>query len=297
MTKERTAAIELIPIDQIAVVNPRSRGQLKFKQIVDNIAHLGLKKPITVTPRRGRNGEARYDLVCGQGRLEAMRALGQAEIPALVVEANREELMLMSLAENLARRVRTAPELMAAIGKLREQGYTFSQIAKKTDLTVGYIKGIMRLLNKGENRLLRAVEQAEIPISIAVTIASSDEKDVQRALADAYASNKLRGKGLLRARRLVEARRARGKRLGRSGKRAGRHLNGEKLVREYEKETARQRIVIKQAQVCDTKLRFVVASLRQLFEDPEFVSLVRAEGLGKVPQHLAEQLRGAAETT
>ena len=170
MTKERSTEIEMIPIDQIVVVNPRGRGKIKFKQIVDNIANLGLKKPITVAPRRSRNGGPQYYLVCGQGRLEAFQALGQREVPAFVVKASKDEAMLMSLAENLARRVRSAPELMAGIATLKDRGYTHAEIAKKTDLTTTYVQGILRLLSKGEERLLRAVEKEEIPISIAANL-------------------------------------------------------------------------------------------------------------------------------
>jgi ParB family chromosome partitioning protein len=37
-----------------------------------------------------------YDLVCGQGRLEAFVALGQTEIPAIIKDASREECFLMA---------------------------------------------------------------------------------------------------------------------------------------------------------------------------------------------------------
>ncbi len=109
-------------------MNPRARGRVKFKQIVDNIANIGLKKPITVTPRRPKNGTPQYDLVCGQGRLEAFQALGQTRGPCLRRRGKpKDELMLMSLAENLARRVRSAPELMTAIAALKERGYTYAR--------------------------------------------------------------------------------------------------------------------------------------------------------------------------
>jgi ParB family chromosome partitioning protein len=45
--------IELIPIERITVINPRVRNKKIFKEIVENIAELGLKRPITVT-RPGR---------------------------------------------------------------------------------------------------------------------------------------------------------------------------------------------------------------------------------------------------
>ncbi len=74
-------SVELIPVDQITVVNPRVRNMKIFRDIVANIEKIGLKRPITVTRRQHPEGP-RYDLVCGQGRLEAYRALGQTDIPA-----------------------------------------------------------------------------------------------------------------------------------------------------------------------------------------------------------------------
>lgn len=296
MNAERTTQIEMIPIERIAVVNPRARGRVKFKQIVDNIANLGLKKPITVAPRRTKDGTPQYELVCGQGRLEAFKALGQKEVPAFVVQASKDERMLMSLAENLARRVRSSPELLAGIATLKERGYTHAQIAEKTDLDTSYVQGVLRLLGKGEERLLRAVEYQQIPLSIAITIASSSEADVQRALAEAYTKNALRGKDLLKARRLIELRRAHGKRLRGTGRRRSSALTADALLKEYEKETARQRLLVKQAKVCETKLLFVIASLRQLLGDAEFVSILREQAMDEVPQHLSEQIFGKRKT-
>ena len=67
----------MVPIDRITVINPRVRNKKVFKQITSNIAELGLKRPITVTRREDADGP-RYDLVCGQGRLEAYQVLGQS---------------------------------------------------------------------------------------------------------------------------------------------------------------------------------------------------------------------------
>lgn len=64
----KTAAIRMIPINAIAILNPRTRNKRIFQELVTSIAHLGLKKPITVAERPDESG---YDLVCGQGRLEA----------------------------------------------------------------------------------------------------------------------------------------------------------------------------------------------------------------------------------
>jgi ParB family chromosome partitioning protein len=98
---ESPQKIRTIPIRDISILNPRARTKKVFNELVKSIANLGLKKPITVSARSDGSG---YDLVCGQGRLEAFAALGQEEIPAIVVSASVEECFVMSLVENLARR-------------------------------------------------------------------------------------------------------------------------------------------------------------------------------------------------
>ena len=78
----------------------------------------------------------RYDLVCGQGRLEAYQALGQREIPALVVDADTEDCMVMSLVENLARRQHRAIDLLRDIQGLKRRGYNDTAIAGKLACTI-----------------------------------------------------------------------------------------------------------------------------------------------------------------
>ncbi len=278
--------IVMIPIDRITVVNPRSRGREKFKQIVGNISNLGLKKPITVAERPTNNGSPRYDLVCGQGRLEAYKLLGETEVPAFVVEATKDELLLMSLAENLARRSYRSNELMREIAALKDRGHNYAEIAKITDLQLSYVKGIIRLVNKGEDRLIRAVEKNQIPLSIAVTIASSDHEEVQEALREAYEKSTLRGKELLRARKLIEQRRVRGVRS--AGGRAS-TMTADGLMKRYQEEVSKQRREINKAKVTETRLLFVRSALKRLLQDASFVQVLRDEALDEMPQVLVDQ--------
>ena len=46
MVAQTMQTAELIPIDKISVVNPRVRNRKVFDEIVENIAELGLKRPI-----------------------------------------------------------------------------------------------------------------------------------------------------------------------------------------------------------------------------------------------------------
>lgn len=295
MNERRDSKVRMIPIDHIIVLNPRERAQRKFKQIVDNIAALGLKKPVTVTPKEpDESGEGFFYLVCGQGRVEACEILGQKEIPALVVDVSKEELLLMSLVENLARRQHSPIELVRDIGELRNRGYSFNEIAEKTALDVGYVRGIVKLLKQGEERLLHAVENGQIPVTIAVTIASSDDHQIQKALTEAYEKNTLRGNRLLAARRLVEKRKTNGKGIHTGPHKEVDAVSSQKLLATYQRETARQRVIIQKAKVYETRLLFVVSALRQLLEDENFITLLRAESLDSLPSYLSQQIYGEA---
>jgi ParB family chromosome partitioning protein len=206
-----TLTVEMIPINQINILNPRSRSKIVFQSIVSNISNLGLKRPITVARRLDATDGKEYDLVCGQGRLEAFIALGQNEIPAIIKEASREECLLMSLVENIARRQLRPIELLREISNLRARGYTSAEIAQKIDVHKSYVTGIIHLLKNGEERLVTAVEKGRIPLYVAMQIANADEQGIQKALHQAYEEKSLRGSKLLTVRRLIEIRKAKGK--------------------------------------------------------------------------------------
>ena len=63
--------VTLVPINRIEILNSRDRNMKVFEEIVDNIRAIGFKKPITVAERSGEDGQPRYALVCGEGRLNA----------------------------------------------------------------------------------------------------------------------------------------------------------------------------------------------------------------------------------
>jgi len=282
--------VEMIPIELVTVVNPRVRNRKVFKTVTENIGEIGLKRPITVTQRQHHDG-IRYELVCGQGRLEAYRALGQREIPALVVDADTEDCMVMSLIENLARRQHRAIDLLHDIQGLKQRGYSEAEVAEKTGLTIEYVRGVTRLLETGEHRLLRAVEAGQIPVSVAAQIAGADDEGVQQALQQAYESKELRGRRFLLAKRLVEQRRRRGRGLeSRARVRSTAGMSSAALVRAYREDVDKKRLLIRKAEAARDRLVFVTETLRTLLSDENFITLLRAEGLDTLPRKLAERM-------
>lgn len=281
--------VEMIPIARITVVNPRIRNKKHFKEIITNIGQVGLKRPITVTRRMAAGGPF-YDLVCGQGRLEAFKALGQQEVPALVVNANHEDCLVASIVENCARRQHRAIDLLLDIGAMKGRGHSVPEIARMTGLSGEYVYAVVRLLEKGEERLLRAVETAQIPFSVALEIAEAEDHDIQAALQTAYEKKLLRGKKLMIAKRIVEQRRQRGKGLKYNVKPKSRPLSSEALLKAFQEDVDRKRILIRRAETARARLLFIIGALRKLLADEQFSGMLAEEGLISLPEALASRI-------
>jgi ParB family chromosome partitioning protein len=281
--------IESIPISEIRVINPRTRDKRKFQIIVGSIQAIGLKKPITVSRHAPNSDGTQYDLICGQGRMEAMLALGETTIPAIVTEASKEEQYLMSLIENLARKPPSNRDLVREVRVLMERKYTTRVIAQKLGLDRAYIHGVVQLVRQGEESLVAAAEAGRLPITIAVQIASGNDHEVQKALAEAYEKGDLRGGRLSAVKRIISQRIAK---LRRDGKeiQAKRNLTGNALVREYQRQIREQKILVRKANSTKEQLLLLVSALRQVLADAHFVTLLQAEDLADMPEQLAIRL-------
>lgn len=98
----------------ITVVNPRARNKRQHREIV-NIKAIGLKRPITVSRRDTADGPGL--LLVAKGGWKPFR-YRQPEIPAVVIKAARQ-CLVMSLVENIARRIPRPIDLMREVGALR----------------------------------------------------------------------------------------------------------------------------------------------------------------------------------
>ena len=98
---EREGLVRELPVDGIKAnrfqprhaVDPASLAELK-----DSIGANGLLQPVVV-----RQIEAGYELVAGERRWRAIRALGWKKIPAVVRDVDDRTLLTLALVENLQR--------------------------------------------------------------------------------------------------------------------------------------------------------------------------------------------------
>jgi len=284
--------VKMIPIEQIRILNPRHRDKKKFELIVQSIRKLGLKKPIQVSSRATDEAEGEgFDLVFGQGRLEAFMALGFKKIPAIVVQISKEDRLLRSLVENMARRLPSPMELINEIHRLKAQGDNNSDIGRKLDIDRPTIIGLIALKKAGEERLLDAALNGKIPLGVAIDIAKTDGVETQRALLKAYEKKQLNQASIRDIKKLMEQRRFMGKQRGSGGRGSRKNRpSAENLVSAYRRESEKRKLLVRKARLCEERLLFVVTAFGKLTANEHFVTLLRAESLATMPKVLGEKV-------
>jgi len=282
--------IEIISIAQIHIANPRPRSRGRWQMMVANIREVGLKKPITVVRRKEPDAEGKqFDLVCGQGRIEAFVALGETAIPAIITEATREDQFLMSLVENIARRPPSNRDIIREVRSLRERNNNVADIARKLGMERMYIAGIVHLVEHKEAALIEAVEAGRLPISVAAQIATGKDAEISQALSEAYESGQLRGTKLAAARRLIAKRIEKRQKAGKAED-VRRKVTGNMLVEVYKQRVREQKALIAKAESTKERLLLLTSVMRQLLDDENFITLLRAEGINDMPKQLKARL-------
>lgn len=95
------ATVETVPVDEVVIVgNRRNINEASVGALMESIKSIGLQTPITV---RVDDAVDDYVLVAGRHRLEAYRRLGEARIPAVVMEGDAIDAEMWEIAENLHR--------------------------------------------------------------------------------------------------------------------------------------------------------------------------------------------------
>lgn len=278
-----------VPIDQIRILNPRHRDAKKFSIVVDSIRDLGLKKPIKISRRRTRrDDEPTYDLVYGQGRLEAFKGLGYRSIPAIIVDISKDERLLLSLVENMARRFPRHADLIDEIQRLHAKKLSNSEIGRRLGLSDTTIAGYLALAESGEQRLLEAALRGSIPVGVAMDIAKVNDVETQRAFLTAYENKQLKQGSIRAVKRLIEQRRLLGKTIVRG--QAKNRTTAESLVHTYRKLSQQQRATVNKGKTCERKLVFLVTALKKLLRDQQFRALLRSEKIETMPEFLARRV-------
>jgi ParB family chromosome partitioning protein len=282
-----TEHIEFIKIDEINILNPRTRNRLIEEEIRQNIEKVGLKRPRKVRMKEELSDGKKYDLVCGQGRLEAFIEAGEEYIPAIITNISAEDACISSLVENIARRHYSSVELVHKIKYLKDSGYNEQDIAHKTNLDKNYIHGIIKLLENSEIRLIKSVESGIMPLYIALKIITEEDSEVQKALIEAYENGNLGAAKLASIQKLLSQRKQYGK--GRAKiSRNKTAITADELLEIYENNVKNKRKMINRATYVNNLLDMSAAALKKLFSDNNFINQIKVEGFAEIPKQIQE---------
>lgn len=122
---------------------PREKfDQKKLDDLIASIKEKGVLQPMIV---RDKDGE--YELIAGERRLRAARALGIAEVPVIVRNVSDADALELSLIENIQREELNAIEEAKAFQRLMQEfGFSQEEVARAVGKDRATVANILRLL-------------------------------------------------------------------------------------------------------------------------------------------------------
>lgn len=261
---------KMIPVDAITVPNPRKRCEEQFKENLRSIKELGLRKPITVNKRNFPKTKM-YELVCGQGRWEIHKMLGETHIFAEVIDEDEGKAFILSLVENIARSRPRPIEFAKAIVKMYDSGVDLDELAKITGRTRANLKEYITLMKKGERRLISGVEKGIFSVSFAKKIVKEADIAPQSVLMDAFEEGVITEANLVPVRKILESRK---------NDPVEKPLESLEELSETMQETTEQlRLDCNQAKKKQNRLFRLLILLREIKKDKELIRLAGEEGV------------------
>lgn len=281
-----------IKIDQIKIINPRQRDQTRFEENIDSIRRLGLKRPIVVNSRYLAE-HSFYELVCGQGRIEAFQKLGFDTIPALTIDVDRETAYIMSIAEN-ATRMTPPPIWFAQVIKgLADGGMPVKQIAVILNRSVDKIRDYLMLIQQGDKVLIEAVEQGTITSSAAFMIMREPSHELQQLLTNCVDQGVIDFTDVPAVRNLIR-RRIRLQQ-GEGSKRPTKTTYSEMTVESLRKEIVRtlekQENFVRKSRRYENQIVIIIEEYSRLKLDPDWLMLLQTQKLTDYPKLKGDQLK------
>jgi ParB family chromosome partitioning protein len=274
----------LIPVETIRVLNSRNREQTQFEDNVRSIESIGLLKPIVVNERTLEK-EGFYELICGEGRYLAHKRLGKDKIPAEVINCDRKTALLYSLVENIARVPHDTMWYAREMKRMKDAGVPVQKICQIVGQTTNYVSDYIALVEAGEERLIKGVEQGLFPMMFAVVAARSSSTDIQHVLMDAFDSGLINSANTARVKSLIERRFSLGKQPLKKKESTGKAVYSIKdLKRDISRTTVEKESFVRQASVRENRLLNLLDGLATLKTDPVLMGILHDDKLEALPQ-------------
>ncbi|MDD4026958.1 MAG: ParB/RepB/Spo0J family partition protein [Candidatus Shapirobacteria bacterium] len=132
-----TNQLEPNPLQPRGIINPES-----ISELIESIREHGILEPLIIakTP-------AGYQIIAGERRWRAARALKLEYVPAIIKETTPQQMLEMAIVENVQRKDLNPMERAKAFMRLKDEfSFDNNQIAKKVSKSVPYVINCLKLL-------------------------------------------------------------------------------------------------------------------------------------------------------
>ena len=158
----------------------------KLEELADSIKQHGLIEPILVQDRKDH-----YEIIAGERRWRAAKLAGLKEVPVVIREFSEQEIVEISLIENIQREDLNAIEEALAYKSLMDKfGLKQEEVATKVSKNRATVANSLRLL-KLCDVVQKMVIDKQISEGHARALIGIEDKDKQIALAERIVKNKL----------------------------------------------------------------------------------------------------------
>lgn len=183
----RVMEIEINRIDPNPNQPRQEFNEMALQELADSISIHGVIQPLLIT--RGDSG--RYTIIAGERRWRAARIAALDKVPAILKEYDAQELMEVSLIENLQREDLNPVEEAEAIRILMDaHGLTQEQVAERVGKSRSAVANALRLLSL-QPEILKMLKEGAISPGHARALLSLDDEEARLSLA-----KDIRDKGL-----------------------------------------------------------------------------------------------------
>jgi ParB family chromosome partitioning protein len=154
--------------------------EAKLADLKASIKEKGVLQPILV-----RKNEKGYEVIAGQRRLMAARALGLEKVPVIVKNVTDREALVLALVENIQREELNAIEEAQGFKRLMEEfQFTQESVAQAIGKDRTTVTNLLRLLRLPGD-IQKYVADGQISMGHARALLSLEEAHAQKKMADA----------------------------------------------------------------------------------------------------------------
>lgn len=157
---------------------PRTHyDETKLEELKASIREKGVLQPILVRAK----GEG-YEVIAGERRLKAARALNMLEVPVIIKDVTDQEALVLALVENIQREELNPIEEAEAYRRLIEEfRYTHDQVAESVGKDRSTVSNLLRLL-KLPAEIQKSVYEGSLSMGHARALLSVELPSEQRRL-------------------------------------------------------------------------------------------------------------------